>query len=265
MPSPFPGMDPYLEMEDWGDFHHALMWEIKVQLVPQIIPKYVALVDRRIYLEHHDEEVDQFLPDVNVMRAPKEQASGATAVATAPASAHQTETYFAPLPHEHREHLLLIRDRDSNEIVTVIELLSPANKTKSADGHRVYNEKREAILLTATNLVEIDLLRAGVRPSTTKPLRETTDYCVMVHRAKRRPAIDVIQWTVREPLPTVAIPLANGDPDVTVDLQTGFERVYDRSAYQLLLKYGQPLKPRLRSEDEGWLGSVLSKVNRNTT
>lgn len=261
MPSPFPGMDPYLEMEDWGDFHHAIMWEIKQQLVPQIIPKYLAIVDRRVYLEHHDDEIDQFLPDVNVLRSRSEEQQVGGAVATVAETVHQTETYFAPLPHEHREHFMVIRDRDSNEIVTVIEMLSPANKTRSADGYKIYNEKRETILLSATSLVEIDMLRAGVRPSTTKPLRDTTDYCVMIHRAKKRPAIDVIQLTLRQPLPTLPIPLANGDPDAVVDLQAGFQRIYDNSAYQLLLKYDRPLRPKVRQEDEAWLHAVLSRVN----
>ncbi|MEX2175238.1 MAG: DUF4058 family protein [Pirellulaceae bacterium] len=263
MPSPFPGMDPFLEMEEWGDFHHTLMSEIKVQLVPQIIPKYVAIVERRVYLEHLDDEIDQFLPDVNVVKVGSDDRQrSAVAVMTAPATGHKVETYFAPMPFEHREPYLLIRDRESNEIVTVIELLSPANKTKNADGNREYNEKRESLLRSSANLVEIDLLRAGLRPATTKPLRDTTDYCAMVHRVKRRPAIDVIQWTLRQPLPKLAIPLSNGDPDANLDLQVGFGRVYDTSAYQLLLKYNRTLKPPIRPGDEAWLASTLSQFNQ---
>ena len=42
MPSPFPGMDPYLEAPDlWPDFQNNLAPEIQGHLNPQVTPKYV--------------------------------------------------------------------------------------------------------------------------------------------------------------------------------------------------------------------------------
>lgn len=45
MPSPFPGMDPYLEGYLWPDFHHRLATEISRQLTPRLRPRYVARLD----------------------------------------------------------------------------------------------------------------------------------------------------------------------------------------------------------------------------
>src|SRR5439155_20452495 len=51
----------------------------------------------------------------------------------------------------------------SNELVTVIEVLSPTNKLPGSDGSREYAHKRERLLESHVNLVEIDLLRGGQR------------------------------------------------------------------------------------------------------
>ena len=55
MPSPFPGMDPYIEGQMWEDFHHELISEIRHELVPQLRPKYVPRVELRIYVERAEQ------------------------------------------------------------------------------------------------------------------------------------------------------------------------------------------------------------------
>ena len=101
MPSPFPGMDPYLEMEEWGDFHHTLMVEFKRLLVPQLAPKYITVVERRVYLEHVFEELSVFQPDVRISRpefAPVQArplGQGESNVSTI-----EPEMFTAPLPLE---------------------------------------------------------------------------------------------------------------------------------------------------------------------
>lgn len=42
MPSPFPGMDLYLEGYLWPDVHHALANKIWQQLAPKIRPSYTV-------------------------------------------------------------------------------------------------------------------------------------------------------------------------------------------------------------------------------
>jgi Protein of unknown function (DUF4058) len=56
MPSPFPGMDPYLETPDlWPDVHHELMSQIRAALNPRIKPHYVARVELRVYISDEDD------------------------------------------------------------------------------------------------------------------------------------------------------------------------------------------------------------------
>ena len=261
MPSPFPGMDPYLEMEEWGDFHHTLMVELKRQLVPQLVPKYIAVVERRVYMEHFFEELSVFQPDVRITKAPE-------TIAHAPQkqpresslSTIEPEFYTAPLPQEHHEPFIEIRDREGNEVVTVIEVLSPTNKASGSDGHEIYNQKRERLLLSRVNLVEIDLLRAGVRPATTRPLPPSVDYCAMVHRGTRRARIEVYHWRLPQPMPAIPVPLTKGDPDASLNLQQAFDDVYDASGYRYYLKYNLPLQPLPRAEDERFVSETLAKL-----
>jgi hypothetical protein len=121
------------------------------------------------------------------------------------------------------------------EIVTVIETLSPANKRASSDGREQYLAKRQEILQSRTNLVELDLLRGGKRlPVVGMP---PGDYFAIVSRGHRRPRTDEFHWTLRQPLPTIPIPLKQGEEEVPLDLQQVFTTVYDRARYQLSVNY----------------------------
>lgn len=265
MPSPFPGMDPYLEMEEWGDFHHTLMVEFKRQLVPQLAPKYITVVERRVYQEHAFDELSVFQPDVRISRGESgPPQDGVAQPQPAIVGTVQPDIYAAPMPVEQREPFLEIRDSEGNEIVTVIEMLSPTNKARGSDGFHQYNDKRESLLLSFVNLVEVDLLRAGARPATTRPLPASTDYCAMVHRASRRGRIEVYQWRLTQAMPNVPVPLANGDPDAWINLQQAFNAVYDQSGYQYYLKYDRLLKPSPRPEDMPFISQALSQRNPQT-
>jgi hypothetical protein len=256
MPSPFPGMDPYIEMEEWQEFHVAMITEIWRQLSPLVMPKYFARVERRVFLERHFDDPTQFQPDVQISRRHKAR----KAVHTASGSVATIEPleFVVPMPEEHREPYVILKNRRSREIVTVIELLSPTNKAAGSVGHREYSDKREQLLQSHVNLVEIDLLRKGIRPSTARPLPAWTDYCAFVHRQVKRPRAEVYPWTIRDPLPTIPVPLANGDPDVPLDLERAFHTVYDLAGYQLEIEYRAPPTPPLRKNDQSWLKQVLS-------
>ena len=52
MPSPFPGMDPFIESDEWTDFHVSFLVELGRILVPQVRPKYLVRRGRRVYVEH---------------------------------------------------------------------------------------------------------------------------------------------------------------------------------------------------------------------
>jgi len=138
----------------------------------------------------------------------------------------------------------------------VIEVLSLGNKRAGSDGQREYLTKRESILQSAAHLVELDLLRGGQRLPTIEPL-PVADYFAFVCRAYDRPEAQVYAWTLRQSLPTIPIPLNRGDPDVLLDLQNGFTRVYDRAGYDYSLDYRQPVQPAFAAREAEWIAARL--------
>lgn len=256
MPSPFPGMDPYIEMSSWGGFHSNLAVELQRRINPLVTPRYVARVEERVYLESQYPE-RAIVPDISLARA---QRPASTIPIRSAVAELEPAPYLAALPDERTEPYLELVDTLSNEVVTVIEILSPTNKRRGSDGFSEYRKKWLAVLRSPAHLVEIDLLRAGERPSTMQPLKPNTDYCVLVHRANKRPVIDVYEWPLRRSLPPLPIPLANGDPDVWIDLQSAFETIYEGAGFQFILPYHQPLAPPLRESDQSWAAERLQPL-----
>ena len=78
MPSPFPGMDPFLEdAEIWEDFHASLAAEIRDQITPHLIPRYYAALTPRItYDEVLVEETQVAKPDVSVLQVSERPVRG---------------------------------------------------------------------------------------------------------------------------------------------------------------------------------------------
>ena len=256
MPSPFPGMDPFLEGQVWEEFHQLLIGQVHGLLVPQVRPGYVVRVEQRIYLEHPSEETRQIIPDVSLTRQPPSGfGSGAAVVDAAPFSIPLS------MPEERRESFLEIRIRESGELVTVIELLSPSNKRPGSEGAREYLAKRELLLRSGVHLVELDLLRGGRRMPTARPL-PPGDYYAVVSRVERRPMADVWPFTLRDPLPALPVPLAVGDGDARLDLAAAFKAVYDRAGYDYSLDCTRGATPPLSSADAAWAEGLLGAVDR---
>lgn len=248
MPSPFPGMDPYLEDQYlWPSVHTQLLVEICRDLQPQLVPNYVARTERRVLVEPLDRSIR---PDVYI-RERAESRRGAAAVladevADEVAVPEEISVPELTIPHRFIE----IRDARSHEVVTVIEVLSPWNKM--GDGYEEYRLKQREVLRSAANLVEIDLLRRG-RHTIAAPEEKTglSDYRICVHRA-RRDSIELIRLTIRDALPSIAVPLRHGEPDVILHLGTVFARVYDDGAYHLEVDYSGDAIPPLSLEDAAW-------------
>lgn len=258
MPSPFPGMDPFIEMEEWSDFHGAMIFAFRGQLAPQLRPKYVVRAETRVYLERSFLEPQSFQPDVRIIRSAKNGKRASTA-ARGQAAVLEPELFDIPMPEELREHFLIIRDRDRREVVTVIEVLSPANKRRGSEGFREYYAKRDELLTKHVHLIELDLLRGGIRPASVQPLAPTTDYCAFTHRVELRPKAQVLQWTVRESLPLLPIPLGHGDSDAVLNLQEAFASAYEGGEYDVTIDYAAKLVPPLRKTDGPWLKQLLAQ------
>jgi Protein of unknown function (DUF4058) len=248
MPSPFPGMDPFIESLKWEDFHTRFMTAIGDALVPVVRPKYVVVVERRIYLERTDPKasVQTLVADAAIYHRFDRDASGGMAVLTQPSIIPNVCTI--PYFEEHREAFVTIRRGSPSEIVTVIELLSPTNKRPGTDGRREYQAKLHALLQTTASLVELDLLRAGERSTVSNP--PDGDYFALVSKPKPRPLADVYGWKLSDRLPRILIPLSVEDPDVALDLQAVFDLVYDRAGYDYSLDYKQAILPPLQESEQ---------------
>jgi hypothetical protein len=159
-----------------------------------------------------------------------------------------------------RESFVKIRDRLTREVITVIELLSPTNKESGPDREQ-YLDKRGCVLISPTNLVEIDLLRGYDRMPIEDP--PVCDYMVMVSRYVERPRTGLWPVMVRERLPDVPIPLRNGDPDAMLDLQRLLNEVYDGAGYDYYIYSGTPAPP-LRSHDAKWAEDLLMAQDHTT-
>jgi Protein of unknown function (DUF4058) len=261
MPSPFPGMDPYLEGYLWPDVHHRLATQISDQLMPMLRPRYVARIEIQVVPDQTPEaEIGIMYPNVEIVRARQRHpalpsASAATAVLTAGALSITPASLSVPLLDiEVRLATVEIRDAAHNQLVTSIEILSPVNKHEP--GLSAYREKRRRLYEADVHILDIDLLRRGQRPLV-HPRLPHSAYRITLTRVKAGFA-DV--WSVRlqDPLPVVPVPLRAPDSDIPLDLAAAFTTIYDRAAYDLSLNYAEPPPPpSLSEEEQAWLRQRL--------
>ncbi len=256
MPSPFPGMDPYLENPTlWPDVHHALISNMREFLLPQLRPAYFAQIEERVYvLEEPEVRARSIVPDVAITEIDPYVSAfgGSTAVMTEP---YAIETM---IDFEVNEARVEIRNAASREIVTVIEVLSSANKARNSSGFESYDQKRREVLHSSANFVEIDLLREGYRYNLPGRRVPATEYRVHVSKAHERPKGWV--WPIRlvTPLPVIRIPLRKGDADVELDLQSLLKTTYERAGYDLIVDYLRPPAVPLSEAGQRWVETILA-------
>jgi len=242
-------MDPFLESQEWEDFHSRMITALSDRLSPRVQPDYVVRVERRIYVERPDENTDSIRrADVAILAMDSGPATGSLGATDTTAVAVECEL---PMPVERQETYLIIRERESMEVVTVIELLSPANKRYRSDGRREYLSKRNEFLSSSSHLVELDLLRGGERLPVVGKLPRGDCYAI-VSRSYRRPRCSVYAWTMTDKLPTIPIPLKRGEADAEVSLQEIFDIVWERARYDLSLNYNKPPEPPFNATESEW-------------
>jgi uncharacterized protein DUF4058 len=231
MPSPFPGMDPYLEgPRFFADFHDSLIFCMKAHLQPMLPPNYFAQSRDRVWVEASapEQEREIFL-DIFTLGGP---------------------------------------DR---ELVTSIEILSPTNKTPGKDGRDIYRAKQREMLAAEAHLIEIDLLRSGQHTTAIpRELIEQRfgvfDYQVCLHRWDDSRRFRVYPIRLRDKLPIITVPLKTADGYVELDLQAAFTRCYDESGYARAIAYGRdPVTPPLTDEQAAWAKGLFSSDPASTS
>ena len=262
MPSPFPGMDPYLEEPGlWPDVHHELISTIRELLNRDLRPKYHVRIEERVYLSDDDDPGRPVLiPDLRIAERPGWPGPRPPSRGSATLEWIEPIEAVTLIDDEIHEARLEVVDRSDRRVVTTIEILSPANKVSGARGHRNYMEKRQDVMHSPSHWVEIDLLRRGISPITgLRVMLPPHDYSVHVSRAERRPK--GLIWPIRldQRLPAVPIPLRTGDGDAPLDLQIALDVAYERAAYDLEVDYRAEASPPLAGEARAWADRLLSE------
>lgn len=256
MPSPFPGMDPYIEARrEWLDFHADLAGEIRARLNVALQANYYATtVIHTTYdvIEIAKRDIHSVAPDVSVWRSnPSTFAATAVAVIDPPLAESQI-----PLEVEVRLANVEVRETGTDRLVTAIEILSPVNKRTGVQREK-YLRKRQELFRADVHVMEIDLLRGGKR-SPLEIAPPPAPYYVTLGRAGNRPRVNIWPIQLSDRLPRLPIPLLPPDPDVVLDLGAVVRDVYERGAYSRRIDYTHPVPPPdLTPEQQAWVDELL--------
>ena len=251
MSSPFPGMDPYLESPPfWGDLHGSMLAGIKAQLQDRLPGHYSVWSDIYVWLHEPDLETRRGKPDDFITSAPRPKGNAGLVMLPAPT------TSILPAIRREGNKYLKIKEVHSDRVITVLEFLSPANKTPGVD-HDAFLAKRNEYLATNTNVVEIDLHRTGLRMPLGEPSPPAADYYIVILREADFPRAAIWPLSVRDALPDLPIPLKPEDGFVTLDLKACFDLAYQQGPYRKEIDYSKPPRIPLQGEDAVWAAHLL--------
>lgn len=283
MPSPFPGMDPYLERRGvFHSFHNSLCSHLHDALNQRLPGRYYAQLDSRQEIGIADEPEPRIMqPDVAVQFDPSTLERGGLATLTK----QDIRNVVSPsIEFESEGELeeswsVEIRDAESNhELITLVEILSPSNKLPGRD-RQEYLRKREAVLHGKTSLIELDLLRLGEHAWNEPDYRDALagffpppPYLVAVNRSWRRTgearrSYQLFLVRLRDVLPVISIPLRQGEVEPTLDLQYVLNLTYDNGPYRRgAVDYSAPPPaPAFAPEDYEWVRQQAAVVTARKT
>ncbi|MBY0526075.1 MAG: DUF4058 family protein [Gemmataceae bacterium] len=254
----FPGMDPYLEDPlFWHGVHQRFTVYLADHLQPLLGERYIASIEERVYLEGPDREV---APDV-WLRQDRSVPRGDRPV---PADTRLPILVEASELEIHENYVTILDRHSEQEVVAVIEIVSPTNKY-AGPGRVSYLTKQREVRGSRSHLIEIDLLRTGPHvlavPLHLARRQGMYDYLVSVNRAvSSRHVFELYPIRLRDALPPIRIPLADKDPDVLLDLRPALEQVYRAGLYHNRLRYNDPCMPPLPPEDQEWATELIRQA-----
>jgi hypothetical protein len=226
MPSPFPGMDPYLEQPKlWVPFQHQLLACLYQAVLPGLVDRYRARVGTRVYTS-------------------------------------EMALFTSVVREEHAEEYIEVRNRGDGRLVTLIEVVSPANKT-TIEGRDAYLVKRREAMAQRAAIVEIDLIMQGTPTlSYSRDGLPEYDYAVTVTRSTAPDRYEIYTSTLQKRLPKFKLPLAADDRDALVDLQAAFSRAYDLGGFASLIDYRAAPPPDVPLSDaqQSWANELFKQM-----
>ncbi len=218
-------MDPYLEdSRYWPTFHQQFISALGDALQPALSDKYRLRTGTRTY------HTDQVL-------------------------------FTSIIKEEHKEPFLEIRLKSSSDkLVTLVELVSPTNRTQ-AEGRKRYELRRKDARAEGAHLVELELVLQG-QTVLDADLTNVADrqYICCVTRAGRPVKHEIYGTVISKRLPRVRLPLIADERDLVLDVQALVNRVYDR-CFEGNVDYSKDPGVPLSVEDHKWLEQVLTSEN----
>jgi hypothetical protein len=255
MKTRFPGMDPYLEHPVlWEGVHARLIVTIANQLQPKLDPRYITSIEERVFIEGPERRV----PDVWIPKAPD------AGIATSPTGSGSDMAVIVEVEdlEIHETRVEILDAYDAMKLVAMIEVISPTTNKAAGPGRASYEAKQRETLATECHLIEIDLLHTGRHvvcvPEWRVGLLQPFDSLCCVSRWPQRNRFELYPRRLRERLPRLGIPLADGDPDVTLDLQAALEQVHVEGRYGRRVRYDRPCEPPLTADDQAWAAECIA-------
>ena len=245
-------MNPFFQ-DSWSDVHTMLIGYIRDALSDELPEDLAARAEERITVSSRPKP-ESYRADIAVVDSwqrgfppvwQPEQPEGGTIALTEP---------LVFVSSEEVERWIEIRTAHG-QLVTVIEVLSPANKRE--DGWLAYRQKQRDFIASGVNLVEIDLIHGGSHVTAIRLDQLTFPPGTRHHVCVSRPMpggtvrFEVYLCLLREPLPAFRVPLRLGDPDAPLALQPLVDRCYRTGRYWLG-DYTRPLAELVAAEDVTW-------------
>ncbi len=262
MPSPFPGMDPWLESPAlFPDLHNRFITHLSEALNDVLPPPYFAAIANRVWVEESERRIE---PDANVLKPPgaNGHAGPTGGVATLTGPGLLTIPAEAPTDEPLEEAFLEIHSSPGGErLVTAVEVLSLSNKGTGTSNRIAYRQKQRELRAAGVNLVEIDLLRAGRHTTLAAEVelqRAAVGYVyhACVFDAAKPKDVTVAPLRLPDRLPNLPIPLSAA-ASVSIDLQPVLDRCYDAGLYARRVRYADPCEPPLTADQQAWADGVL--------
>ncbi len=266
MPSPFPGMDPFLEKNPvFHELHTQFLAEAQRLLQPQVRPKYLVKLERHLSegsvwgMETGEISLARKEPDLTLAtREAASPESGSIAVLPMPLVSATEELDADELEMRKQRRIVIYVNTQRRMAVASIELLSPSNKDAGSLNQLRYLEKRSSALHGGLHWIEIDLLRGGQRPPLPVALPQPMDYLAYIAQATPTGWKHLAYgWNLRQPMPLLPIPLLGTD-QALLDLGACFRAAYDSVGADEEAGYdADPPPPPLREEDRTWVDAIL--------
>jgi hypothetical protein len=224
MPSPFPGMDPYLEDESlWTPFQHQLVASLYQILLPGLVDRYRARIQTRSYVT-------------------------------------EEPLFTSIIRQERHEEFIEIRQRTDGRLITLVDIASPINKTLS-QGRAAYLETRRLARSQGASIVEIDLSLQG-KPllEYSRDGLPEWDFAVTVTRCSQPERYEIYTSTLAKRLPRFKVPLAADDRDTVLDLQATFTRAFDQGNFSSRIDYSRDASVRMPDTHREWIEQWLKQM-----